>query len=155
MNWSYNQQHFTKHPSWDPLGWYWKWRSLTFILKNSFWPIWLRFLGNSAPNMHLGIPKAGIENGGYWSWPSKSFGHFHSKFQKTALNVTHVYWSRPAKECYTSIRVLVIRGFMQWFNHVANMFIDNHNSDLYKTLIYYNLTQERCRTPKDPSGLPR
>ena len=67
-------------------GSHWPWPS------RSFWPFWLRILGNLAclhdylywiwgrvtkfaPNMHLGILSAGIENGGHWPWPSTSFGH--------------------------------------------------------------------------------
>ena len=63
---------------------HWPWPS------RSFWPFWLRILGNSAcprnnssqiwawitkfaPNMHLGILFSGIENRCHWPWPSRSF----------------------------------------------------------------------------------
>ena len=62
----------------------WLWPS------RSFWPFWLKIVGNSAcphenlsqiwaritkfaPSMHHGILSAGIENGGHWLWPSRSF----------------------------------------------------------------------------------
>ena len=65
--------------------WPWPWRS--------FWPFWLRILGNLAcphsnssqiwvwitkfaPNMHPLILLAGITNGGHWPWPSRSFRPF-------------------------------------------------------------------------------
>ena len=65
-------------------GRHWPWPS------RSFWPFWLKILGNSAcpdnnssyvwaritkfaPYMHPGILSAGIENGGQWNWPSRSF----------------------------------------------------------------------------------
>ena len=68
-------------------GSHWPWPS------RSFWSFWLRILGNSAcphdysshmwariakfaPNMHPGIASAGIENGGHWLWPSRSFWPF-------------------------------------------------------------------------------
>ena len=67
-------------------GGHWPWPS------RSFWPFWLRILWNLAwlrdnlkwiwaritkfaPNMHLGIFLAVIENGGHWPWPSRSYGH--------------------------------------------------------------------------------
>ena len=40
-------------------GGHWPWPS------KSFWPFWLRILGNLAC----------IENGGQWPWPSRSLGH--------------------------------------------------------------------------------
>ena len=46
--------------------------------------------------MHFGILSAGIENGGHWPWPSRSFGHFDSEFQETTFNIALVYWFRPA-----------------------------------------------------------
>ena len=69
---------------------HWPWPS------RSFWPFWLRILGNLAclinnssqiwaiitkfvPNMHPGILSAGIENGGHWPWHSRSFCHFYSR----------------------------------------------------------------------------
>ena len=65
-------------------GGHWPWPS------RSFWPFWLRILGNLAcphhnssqiwawitkfaTNMHPGILSAGIENRGHWLWPSRSF----------------------------------------------------------------------------------
>ena len=65
-------------------GGHWPWPS------RSFWPFWLRILGNLAcphdkssqiwaritkfaPSVHHGILSAGIENGGHWPWPSRSF----------------------------------------------------------------------------------
>ena len=68
-------------------GGHWPWPSV------SFWPFSLRILGNLAcphdnssqiwaritkfaPNMHPGILSAGIENGGHWPWPSRSFWLF-------------------------------------------------------------------------------
>ena len=92
---------------------HWPWPSM------SFWPFWLRILGNSAcprdnssqiwagitkfaPNIHPAILSVGIENGGHWPWPSKSLGYFDSEFQETAFNVALVYWSRPANGCYAS-----------------------------------------------------
>ena len=71
-------------------GGHWPWPS------RSFWPFWLRILGISAclpnnfywiwaritkcaPNMHLGILAARIENGRHWPWPSRPFGHFNSQ----------------------------------------------------------------------------
>ena len=75
----------------DTLGWYRKWRSLTltfkvilailiqnsrkFGLSRTFEWIWAR-ITKFAPNMHLWIISAGIENGRHWPWPSRSFGHF-------------------------------------------------------------------------------
>ena len=58
--------------------------------------------------MHLRILLAGIENGGHWPWPSRSFGHFNSEFQETAFKMALVYWARPAKGCYTSQLALVL-----------------------------------------------
>ena len=72
-------------------GGHWPWPS------RSFWPFWLRILGNSvcppdnssqiwaritkfAPNMQPGILSAGIENGGHWPWPSRSFWPFNQEF---------------------------------------------------------------------------
>ena len=69
----------------------WPWPS------RSFWPFWLRILGNLAclrdnssyiwaripnfaPNMHPGMLSAGIENGGHWPWPSRSFWPFWLRF---------------------------------------------------------------------------
>ena len=66
---------------------HWPWPS------RSFWPFSLKILGNSAclcdnssqiwaritkfaPNMHPGILSVGIENGGHWPWPSRSFWTF-------------------------------------------------------------------------------
>ena len=63
---------------------HWPWPS------RSFWPFWLRILGNSAcpsynssqiwagitqfaPNRHLGMLLSGIEKSGYGLWPSRSF----------------------------------------------------------------------------------
>ena len=46
--------------------------------------IWSR-ITKFAPNMHLGILWAGIENGGHWPWPSRSFGHFDLKFLEIRL----------------------------------------------------------------------
>ena len=48
--------------------------------------------------MHLGILSAGIENRGYWPWPSRSFGlHFNSRsgwglggFSKVVATFNHV-----------------------------------------------------------------
>ena len=146
-------------------GSHWPWPS------SSFWPFWLRILGNSAclrdnsshiwaritkfaPNMHPGILSASIEHQGHWPWPSRSFWLFRLRIlgnlaclyvtgngfelgspnyhqicilgfswlllkmevidpdlqghlaiiptQETAFNVALVYWSRPAKGCYTS-----------------------------------------------------
>ena len=74
----------------------WPWPS------RSFWPFWLKFLGNSAcphdnssqiwaritkfaPNMHSGILWVNIENGGHWPWPSRSFWQFWLKFCKICL----------------------------------------------------------------------
>ena len=68
-------------------GGHWPWSS------RSFWPFWLKILGNSAcprdnsshiwaritkftSNMHTGTLSAGIENGGHWPWPSRSFCPF-------------------------------------------------------------------------------
>ena len=68
-------------------GGHWPWTS------RSFWPFWLRIIGNSAcpchdssyiwttitqfaPNMHSGIISAGIESGGNWPWPSRLFWPF-------------------------------------------------------------------------------
>ena len=68
-------------------GGHWPWPS------RSFWPFWLRIVGNLAcprdnssqiwtgitkftPNMHPGIFSAGIDNGGHWPWPSRSFWPF-------------------------------------------------------------------------------
>ena len=65
-------------------GGHWLWPS------RSFGSFWLRILGNSAcpcfithhtitkfaPNMHSGILSAGIENGGHWLWPFRSFRPF-------------------------------------------------------------------------------
>ena len=79
----------------------------------SFWPFWPRmfgiglfraitcdrFLANNTkfePNMHFGILSAGIENGGHWPEPSRSFGHFDSEFQEMTFNIALVYWFRPA-----------------------------------------------------------
>ena len=62
----------------------------------SFWPFWLRSLGNStcpddkssqisaritkfAPNMHPGILLAGIENKVHWPWPLMSFCPFRPR----------------------------------------------------------------------------
>ena len=36
-----------------------------------------------APNGDLGNLSSGIENGGHWPWPSRSFGHFDSEYQDT------------------------------------------------------------------------
>ena len=86
-----NHEICTKHASWDTLGienrGHWPWPS------RSFWPFWLRILENFAcphdnssliwatitkfaPNMHSAILSAGIENGGHWLWPSRSFSPF-------------------------------------------------------------------------------
>ena len=68
-------------------GGHWPWPS------RSFWPFWLRILGNSAcpldnssqvwtritkcaPNMHAGILLVGIYNGRNWLWPPRSFWPF-------------------------------------------------------------------------------
>ena len=81
---------------------HWPWPS------RSFWPFWLRILGNSvcpchnlqwiwvritkfAPNMHLEILLTGIEYGDHWPWPSRSLGRFISRFQETASNITLVH----------------------------------------------------------------
>ena len=81
-----------QNASWDSLGWYWKWRSftltfkviLTFCLRilgilacphNNSSQVWARF-NKFAPNIHPGMLLAGIENGGHWSWPSRSFWPF-------------------------------------------------------------------------------
>ena len=65
-------------------GGHWPWPSRSIYL------FWLRIIGNSAcpcdnssqnwaritkfaPNMHPGILSSGVENRGYWSWPSRSF----------------------------------------------------------------------------------
>ena len=44
--------------------------------------------------MHLGIFSAGIENGGHWPWPSRSFGHFDSinGIKCLALLYTDLRW---------------------------------------------------------------
>ena len=66
---------------------HWPWFS------RSFWPFWLRMLGNLdcyhdnssqitaritkfAPKMHPGTLSPVIENGGHWPWPSMSFWPF-------------------------------------------------------------------------------
>ena len=86
---------------------HWPWPS------RSFWPFWPRifdirlvraitcngFLAANTkfePNMYFGILSAGIENGGHWPGPSRSFGHFDSEFEETTFNVALVYWFRPA-----------------------------------------------------------
>ena len=91
--------------------WPWPWRSLR--------PFWLRILGHLVCpfnnlqwiwagttkvtlNMHIRTFSAGIENGRHRPWPSRSFGHLDSEFQETAISVVLVYWSGPAKGCYTS-----------------------------------------------------
>ena len=68
-------------------GGHWPWPS------RSFWPFWLRILGNSAclrdnssqiwagitkfaPNKHPGILLIGIEIGGHWPWSLRSFWPF-------------------------------------------------------------------------------
>ena len=71
-------------------GGHWPWPSW------SFWSFWLRNLScpcdnfwwiraeitKLAPNMRLENPTDGIENGGYWPWPLRSFGHFDSECQE-------------------------------------------------------------------------
>ena len=42
------------------------------------------------------------KNGVDWPWSLRSFGHFDSEFQAFMFNMALVYWSRPAKGCYTS-----------------------------------------------------
>ena len=86
------------------------WPSMTF------WPFWLRILGNLAclhhnssqisagitkfaSNTRLGILTAGIEKGEYWPWPWQSFGHFDSEFKETAFIIALIYWAIPAKGC--------------------------------------------------------
>ena len=44
---------------------------------------------------------------GHWPWSPRSSGHFDPEFQEIPFNVGLVYWSRPAKGCYTSKRALV------------------------------------------------
>ena len=78
-------------------GGHWPWPS------RSFWPFWLRILGNFAClhdnlywiwaritkfpwNVYLGILSAVIENGGHWRWPSRSFRH--KKRHSTSLLYT-------------------------------------------------------------------
>ena len=75
----------------------------------SFWPFWLRILGNSscprnnssqirvritefAPNMHPGILSSGIENGGHWLCLSRSFWPFNLGFWKIRL-VCMITWT--------------------------------------------------------------
>ena len=65
--------------------------------------------------MHLVILSAGIENEGQWPWPSRSFGHFNSEFLETAFNVALVYWSWPAKVCYTSRTRSCLRNQFAYF----------------------------------------
>ena len=74
-------------------GGHWSWPS------RSFWPFWLRILGNSAcpsdnwspiwaritkfaPNMHPGIRLVGIGNGGHWPWPSRTIWPFGFEFSE-------------------------------------------------------------------------
>ena len=133
MDWSYNHQICTRRASWETLNWYWKWRSLTLTFEvilafltekfscsmrnlHWFWAAITKF----AADMHLGIPTAGIENVGYWPWPSRAFGHFDSKFQESAFNIAFVFWSRPAKGWYTSKHALVWGGI--WCVFVSSKF---------------------------------
>ena len=55
-----------------------------------------------ASTMYRGILSAGIEMGGHWPWPSEVNGLAIILTEETAFNVALVYWSRPAKGCYTS-----------------------------------------------------
>ena len=94
-------------------GGHWPWRS------RSFWPFWLRILGNLAcpcdnssqvwawitkfaPNIHLGILwliwvvlKMGVID-------LDLLGHLAISTHETAFNVALVHWSRLATGCYTS-----------------------------------------------------
>ena len=56
---------------------------------------------NFTPNMHPGIPTAGIENGGLWPVHSRSLAHFNLELQETVFNITLVCWSRRARKYHT------------------------------------------------------
>ena len=90
---------------------HWPWTS------RSFWQFWFRILVNLAclrddssqiwaritkfaPNMHLEILLAGVENEGHWPWPSRSFWPFVLKKRHSSLLL--YLRSRPAKGSYTS-----------------------------------------------------
>ena len=66
--------------------------------------------------MHLWILSAVIENGGHWHWPSRSFGYFDSRNGIQRYSI--VYWSRPAKGCYTSqmCSLFCMEIIVFWFN---------------------------------------
>ena len=59
-----------------------------------------------SPNLHqiciLGFSQLVLKIGVIDLDLQRSFGHFNSEFQETALNVALLYWSRPANGCYTS-----------------------------------------------------
>ena len=99
-------------------GVHWSWPS------RSFWPFWLRIIGNSdcscdnssqilaritkfAPNMHLGILKVVLKMGVI---NLDLQGHLAISTQETAFNVALVYWSRLAKGCYTSQTCSCLKG---------------------------------------------
>ena len=87
---------YSTHPSTHIFFYQWHFRSkgychclrLSFRLYVCLWSlhclhyssqIWAR-ITKFAPNMHHEILSVGIENGGHWPWPSRSFYHFDSEF---------------------------------------------------------------------------
>ena len=50
-----------------------------------------------APSMHPGILSTGIENGGHWPWPSRSFDHFESELLEIWLDNSFKIWARITK----------------------------------------------------------
>ena len=112
--------------------------TLTFKVILAFWPriFDIRlvraitcngFLANNTkfePNMYFGIlSSAGIENGGHWPGPSRSFGHFDSEFEETTFNVALVYWFMTAPVWLYRIQIKfpiknkVSKCYSLWVSH--------------------------------------
>ena len=109
----------------------WRWPS------RSFWPFWLRMLGNLAcpcnnpsqiwaritkfaQNMHTGILLAVIENGGHWAWPSKSFWPFWLRILgNLACLRDNLWWiwariNKFAPNMHLGILLAIIENWGHW-----------------------------------------
>ena len=129
MGWNHNIS--TRHASWDTLGWYWKWQSLTFDLQDYFGQfylelqeIWLdhaitcNIFELESPNLH---PKCILEFSKLvlkmWVVIDQNLhGHFAISTQNS---------KKPHSTLLLCTDLGQARGVCRWYvsNHLANVII--------------------------------
>ena len=151
---------------------HWPWPS------RSFWPFWLRMVGNLAcprdnssqmwaritkyaPNMHHGMLSAGIENGGHWPWPSSHFDHFDSEFYELRLVCAATFNGFELES--QNLHQICILGFLRLVLKMGSIDLDlqghlatsTHKTAFSVALVHWSRSAKGCYTSQTCSCYSR